>query len=202
MGAIGLLLVVGGALTCRPPWYQPLSIDYSRLEDDKRAQLRLENRISAALNRGSPIEIELDEAQVNRWIAARHELWPGEVPSLEPFRRPQLVFLDRNRIRLGALVEHSALKVVLSVTFRIDLQPDNLVVTLEAVHAGTLPAPRRVIRPAAAKLADRSGLPEEAIAEGRIALPNEGTWPNGKRRFRVSDLSIRKGTIRVRLEPF
>jgi hypothetical protein len=201
LAVAGLLLGAGLALTCRPSWYQPLSIDYGRLQDDKRAQLRLENEISAALNRDRPIEIELDQDQVNRWIAARHELWPTEAPSLEPFRRPQILFRDGNHVRLAALVEHSGVQAVLSATFRFDLQADRLVVTWDAVHAGALPTPRRLIAKLARELADRLRLAEQAVTEGGLTLPVEGTWPNGKRRVRIADLSIRDGRARVRLEP-
>jgi len=197
----GLVLGVGGALTCRPSWYQPASIDYSRLQDDKRAQLRLENEISAALNRNRPIEIELDEAQVNRWIAARHELWPTEAPSLEPFERPQVMFLTDNRVRLGALTERSGMQVVLSATFHVDLQADGLVVTWDGVRAGALPTPRKLIEKVARRLTSRLRLAEGALANGKVTLPVEGTWPNGNRRVRIAGLSINDGVVRVSLEP-
>lgn len=197
----GLLVGGGAALTCRPSWYQPLSIDYGRLQDDKRCQLRLENEISAALNHDRPIEIELDEARVNRWIAAREELWPAEAPSLEPFSRPQVVFLGGNRVRVGALLERSGMRVVLSATFRVDLQADRLVITWEAVRAGVLPTPRRLIEKAVRELAGRWRIAEQALTEREMTLPIEGTWPNGKRRFRLADLSIGDGSVRVVLEP-
>jgi hypothetical protein len=203
---LGLTIVVfplvgGLALTCRPSWYQPVSIDYTLLEEDKRAQLRLENEISAALNSNRAIVIELEQAQVYRWIAARHELWPAEAPSLEPFERPQIVFLDGNRVRLGALVSHSGMRVVLSTTFHVELQPEAVVVTWGAVHAGALPTPQLLIEQSAQRAADRLDLYQEAVTDGRVALPVEGTWPNGKRRVRITDLSIHDGRARLRLEP-
>jgi hypothetical protein len=198
---VGLLLALGGTLTCRPSWYQPVSIDYGRLEDDKRAQLGLENRISAALNDRRPVEVELDEAQVNRWIAARHELWPTEAPSLEPFERPQIVFLSDNRVRVAALAKRAGVRVVLSATFRIDLQSDGIVVKCDAVHTGALPTPRRLIEKAAGTLADRLRLDRATVSAGIMTLPNEGTWPNGKRRFRITDLSIEDGRAHLKLAP-
>jgi hypothetical protein len=197
----GLLLTAGAAVTCRPSWYEPASIDYSRLQDDKRAQLRLENEISAALNGNRPIEFDLDQAQVNRWIAARHELWPAEAPSLEPFQRPQIVFLDGNRVRLGALLEQSGIQCVFSATFRLQPQADGLAVTCDSLHAGALPAPRRLIAKAARNLTDRFGLDRQTLTEGKTTLPIEGTWPNGKRRFRIADLTVRNGVLHVSLEP-
>jgi hypothetical protein len=197
----GLLLALGAALTCCPSWYEPPSIDYSRLQDDKRAQLRLENRISAALNDNRPVEFELDQAQVNRWIAARHELWPAEAPSFEPFERPQVVLLDGNRLRVGALLDHAGMQLVLSATLHLEAQPDGLVVNWDALRAGALPVPRRLIAGAARRLTDRLELDSQALFNQSITLPVEATWPNGKRRFRIADLSIRAGVMRVSLEP-
>lgn len=197
----GVLLGGGAALTCRPSWYQPTSIDYARLQGDKRCQLRLENEISAALNHNTPVEIELEEAQINRWIAARDELWPGETPSIEPFSRPQVVFLEPNRVRLGALVERSGMRVVLSATFRIDLQADKLVLSWEGVRAGVLPSPGKLIEQAARRLARRLRLDEQAATAGQLKLPGEWTWPNGERRFRLADLAIEDGVLRVTLIP-
>ena len=199
---IVVLPLVGGlALTCRPSWYQPVSIDYTHLQEDKRTQLRLENEISAALNNNRAVEIELEEAQVNRWIAARDELWPGETPSLEPFPRPQVVFLEPNRVRLAALVERSGMPVVLSATFQIDLQADGLVLSWERARAGVLPTPGKLIEQAARRLTRRLRLDEQAATAGQVTLPGEWTWPNGKRRFRLADLAINDGVLRVTLVP-
>jgi hypothetical protein len=196
-----LLLYAGTALTCQPAWYQPRSIDYERLEEDKRAQHRLENTVSAALNDSQPVEFTLDQDQLNRWIAARDELWPAEVPSIEPFSRPQVALEEGNRVRLAALVEHSGMRVVLSVVFELELQDDALVVSWGSVRAGALPTPGKLLEEAARKLADRLDLPADAIRDGRITLPNEARWPNGKCPFRITGFTISDGELSVRLEP-
>ena len=134
LALLALFLAAGAAATCRPSWYRPASIDYSRLERDKHAQLQLENQISAALNKGRSIEIELEQSQVNRWIAGRAELWPGEAPSLAPFARPQVEFLRGRRVRVGALWERSGLAVVLSVTLHVELENGVLVISWAAVR--------------------------------------------------------------------
>jgi hypothetical protein len=195
------LLCALAALTCQPAWYQPLSIDYDRLEDDKRAQHQLENKISAALNDNRPVEFTLDQAQLDRWIAARDELWPTEVPSIEPFSCPQVVFEDGNRVRLAAQVEHANMRVVLSAVFQADLQEDALVVTWNSVRAGVLPTPGTPLKDAVRRLAGHLSLPDHAVANDCITLPSGGLWPNGKRRFRIAEVAITAGKLHVRLEP-
>ena len=198
---IASLIVVGGALTCRPAWYQPVSIDYNLLESDKHTHARIENDISAALNSSEPIELEFDESSVNRWIAARNELWPGRAPSLDPFQQPQIRFLDGNRVRLGALVEQAGVKVVLSATFRVAAHGDAVAVTWDSVHAGALPTPGRLIEEAAEQLSEGLRLGDGALEGDTLTLPNEWTWPNGKRRFHVKHITIGDGILRVGLEP-
>jgi hypothetical protein len=203
----GGLLAIAGALTYRPSWYQPRSIDYARLEDDKRVQLRLENQISAALNRNESVTIEVDQDQANRWIVARDELWPGEVPSLGPLREPQLEFLGENRLRVGALVEQAGVEVVISGTFHFDLQPDTITVTWDHINTGALRSPRRLMakaaRRAARKLGGRLSAAEieQAIVDGKVTMPNDFVWPNGKRRVRIAELTIKNGKLLVKLEP-
>ncbi len=198
---IAAVLTLGGAMTCRPAWYRPASIDYAHLEDDKHAEFDLENRISRGLNRGQPVEIELEEAQVNRWIAARDELWPGDVPSLDPLERPQVSFLDDNRVRLAALVSRGGLRSVVSATFRLAVAGDEVVIEQARLRAGLLPAPRGLVTEVLRRAAPQLHLSEEALRRGIFRVPAEGVWHNGRRRFRITNITIRHGVARVRMEP-
>lgn len=198
---LGGLLCAAGALTCRPSWYQPAQIDYTLLEADKHAQLKIENDISAALNGNFPVVIELSERQVNRWIAARDQLWPGETPSIAPFEQPHISFFADGGVRLAALVEQSGVRAVLSATFRFEMIGDDLIVTWNDVHAGVLPAPAKLLEEAARRIADRLRLDDRVFSERALTLPNHGSWPNGKRSFRVVEIAIERGAARVMLEP-
>ncbi len=201
MVVIAAMVYVGGAITYQPSWYQPLSVDYQWLEEDKRAQLRVENTISAALNENRTVEFKLDQARLNRWIAARDELWPTEVPSIEPFSHPLVILEGDNVVRLATRVEYSGARVVLSARFRIEPREDDLVVSWDCVRAGTLPAPGKLLEKAAREVAARLNLPAEAVGDGRLVLPREGLWPNGKRPFRLTSILITAGEVHVQLEP-
>lgn len=198
---LAALICAGGALTCRPSWYQPASIDYALIEADKHAHLKIENDISAALNGNSPVVIELDEEQVNRWIAGRQQFWPGEVPSLAPFENPQVNFLADGSVRLAALVELANVEAVLSITFRFELSGEDVIVKWEGARAGALPAPTALLNELAQAIADRLNLDDRVLSGSEFTLPNEATWPNGKRRFRVTQIAIEPGSARVELKP-
>ncbi len=196
-----LLVAIIVAVTCRPAWYEPQSIDYARLEEDKRTQLHIENQVSAALNQHRSINVELTEAQINRWIAARDELWPGQVPSLEPLHRPMIRFLDGNRVSLAAEAQRGALQAVVSLTLEVTLAGENVEISWSAARAGALPLPRGFLEQVAHKLEGAVHSSSVNLTDGRIVLPRTGLWPNGKRRFRVAALTIEAGRLRIQLEP-
>lgn len=188
-------------LQCRPAWYAPRSIDYHLLASDKHAQIQLENRISAALNAGESVEVVLTQELLDRWIAARHELWPGEAPSLDSLEQPVLVLEENGVVRAAALYTRGGLRCVLSTAFRIGINERDILITPVSVRAGLLPAPLGFVERVLDDLAGKSRSRDFTLERRGLALRNEWTWPNGKRLFRFSDLTISAGELRVRLEP-
>lgn len=200
--SVTLLACFYFALTCTPGWYAPPEIDRTRLREDKHTHLEIENSISDKLNRGESVTIELTEEQVNRWIAARDELWPGKVPSLDPLEQPQVNFLEGGRIRVAGLVRQNLLSVVTSIVLRVSADGANLGVEWESLHAGALPAPNALVRRVAESLDDTGDVSPDEIAAGRVDIPNDFTWPNGKRRCRVQSIETGEGVLRVTLKPY
>ena len=197
---IGLLLAAGCALTCRPRWYQPAAIDYSRLDADKRDATNLGDRIGDGLNALQAVEIVLDQAQLNRWLAARTEL-PGVTLDLGPLRNPFVDLLDENSVRIGALVERGGVQVVASVTTTMAVAADSLQFRIDRIQAGAAPAPLGLIEPLMREALQRAGESDRMSADGAIVVPNDFVWPNGKKRFRITKIQIDDQTVRIRLEP-
>ena len=159
--------------------------------------------IGDALNAGQPIDVEVRQDQLNRWIAARDEFGPvlGWQIELEGVSFPQVLLLDENRLRIGATAQTRVTAVVLSAAGRLELTPGGLLVHLESVRAGTLPIPRHsVLRPLPELLETDAG-ELGSLSGNTIRLRNQWTWPNGKRRFRVARLEVSAGVARLRLEP-
>jgi len=196
------LLIIGScAVSFRPLWYEPQAIDRSRLEQDKQDLVNLFDGIGTALNTGRPVTVELDEAQVNRWLAARRELYPerGGV-SLGPVQDPTLEFMGRNRFRVAGRLGDTWGAVV-SATGRFELTDDNFNVRLESVHAGALPAPLSLLsRAFGPALAEH--LPAvRRSPEGGLSVPRRGVWPNGKRPFRLVAIEADGESLRLTLAP-
>lgn len=206
LGSAALLLsgLVGAALlaTCRPAWYQPASVNYARLADDKRDLFRWQDAISAALNGGRTIEVELAQDQVNRWLASRGEIWPHLPPdALAPFDAPQVEFLAGNRVRLAALTAIGGLRGVVSVIGAVEPGADRVRIRWEHVGVGRLAIPRRWVIDAARDTLARVLEEHGSVAEGGIELRNEWIWHQGRPRFSIRELEITSGKARLVLQP-
>lgn len=204
LGALLGLIGAGLAAACRPAWYQPTGLDWSRLRDDKRAFAQMFDDISKTLNSRQAIDVELREDQVNRWIAARTEipeLWMDSAGrSFDPFLDPQVTFLPANRVRVAATLQWDRWRVIVSCIGRLELVPDELRVHWESVKLGSLPVPVSWIThrlQTTPQISQTTG----GWAGNEIHLPVEGVWRNGKRPFRIIRLETDAGTIRLRLEP-
>jgi len=197
----GLLLAALGSATCRPGWYRPGTVDYSRLAADKRELVALLDEIGAALNAGRPIEVVLTEEQINCWIAARDELWPGLQVELVGLAFPQVNLLEGDRVRLAATAKNGPVSVILSAIGRCELADDQIRIRIERVCSGRLPILREpVLKPLRQALAETGGQ-RVTIGGDTVAIWNVWRWRNGDRRFRIGDFETARGRVRLRLEP-
>ncbi|MBW7904116.1 MAG: hypothetical protein LC135_13750 [Phycisphaerae bacterium] len=204
LAVLGVLALTGLLLAAarRPAWYQPRSVDHARLAIDKAAAFRTVDEISAALNARQPIEFALDEAQVNRWLAARCEIWPdAELARLTPLERPLVHMLPDGTLRVAATVAAGEWRGVLALTFRFETAGDELVIHWTGVQFGALPVPRHWVSGAIDRFVPSQAAPLRAFDQGASRIPNRWTWPNGRRDFRIERLEVRAGEVLIRLAP-
>lgn len=205
---VGLLLAGVLAAAWRPGWYRPAAVDHELLRADKAALFALQDQISAALNAGRPARFELRAEQVNRWLAARAELWPEVGLDLGPLCDP-LVRLGPGAVQAAATAGGGGLRAVLSLTWRVQVTPDAIVVEAAAARLGALPIPAGW---AAGLWRD---LPLEGVAGGPLAgtarvtalgrsavrIDNAWVWPNGRRRCRLAELRFSADVVTVQIDP-
>jgi hypothetical protein len=196
-----LLVGVAGPATCRPSWYQPAAIDHARLKADQRDFVHLVDSIGAALNAGREIVFEVDERQLNRWIAAGGELWPGAANRPDGVETPYAVLLDGGRVRVGAVLQAEPFGAVVSATGRCRIGPDELGIEIESVRCGVLPVPRGWVLSWLRDVAATSRSGAGRVSDAFLWLPNYFVWENGRRPFRVRELAVSRGRARVALEP-
>lgn len=202
LGATALgVTALAGALMYRPGWYVPVPIDRGRLDSDNRDLVNLLDRIGVALNHGQSIDIELDQDQVNRWIAARDE-WPEAVQRLDlgPLTDPLVLFESEGEVRLAATVRLSDVTVVISSDVRIEVAGDRVNLRLATARVGAAPVPRSLIDRFSREMRVDHPETRRLLHAGETSLPNEWVWPNGKRRFRIDSCASESGRLRIRLE--
>lgn len=200
--ALAAAVWAAGAAACRPAWFQPVALDYSRLEADQLALNRIENQVSAALNQREPAVIELTDEQVNRWLAARRELWISDpLPELERIERPFVSFLGADVLRVAALVRAGDFALVASADLGVSVRDETLRLECRRARLGALPIPTALLRRALDALAH--GLPGTVSAAPAAAweAPSGFVWPNGKRPARIRALSVRQGVLRIEISP-
>ncbi|MFN0137173.1 MAG: hypothetical protein ACKVS9_13775 [Phycisphaerae bacterium] len=210
------LIAFGCMLTHKPKWYRPAAIDYSKLEADKRTVVTLGDRIGDALNARKPIEFEITDEQLNRWIAAKDE-WPtGRDLDFAPFQQPYVEFLDDNRVRIAATVTQRGISLVASFVGQVAIEAEHVVVTVDSLHAGAAPLPWSRIE---AALQQALGEHDEGHADGhtdahagghdgasrasngKLRFDNHFVWPNGRRNYRISEISTTAGRAKLTLQP-
>jgi hypothetical protein len=152
LGALGFL-----AATSQPGWYQPAMVgpeDYPVIRNEIPT---FGGAIGSYLEQGQPFRIIVLDDQVNRWIAARAEIWPslGDVVPRN-FADPVVSF-QPGRIVLGIRYNGSRISSVLSlaVNLEMDAARGAIHVKVNDLRAGYLPVPRMLVDRQVRKALDR-----------------------------------------------
>jgi hypothetical protein len=195
--AVGALIVLAVALllvvTYQPAWYQPAGIDYRTLRADRHRLISVVDQVGDALNHGKPIEITLDEALLNRWLAERRELPEGYQFDLGPLRRPFVDLRPDGSVRLAALVAWGGAEMVCSVDATVAITTDRVELVLKRAHLGALPVPVSVV----SDIAERF----ESVPRQSLAWRNDFVWPNGRVSFAIQAVRVTDTDISVSLIP-
>ena len=192
------LAVAGSAAAWRPGWYRPAAVDHARLRDDKAALATVQDEISAGLNGGERVTVRLTAAQLNRWLAARAELWPAaaELPVQEP-----CVELTPDGLRVGTVLEWRGWRVVGSARIGVQVGTDEIALRVVDAAVGALPVPAAWLVDGLARLPGVRDAGGRAVGS-EVWVPNDLTWPNGRRRFRVVEMRPAASEWTFVLEPF
>jgi hypothetical protein len=192
-GAFVACLVALAAASCRPAWYQPASVDFRTLPADKAALAAIENEISAALNAGRPVSVELKEAQVNRWLAAHHDLLAGVVMLPPELQRPCLRFSPAG-IEAAAAVQLGAWSSIVSIRGFPRIDGDYLVLEEPGARVGRLGLPL-------AWILDRLNLGATANPAPGLRWSRTFVWTNGLRPCQLMKVELGHGTVHLTLAP-
>lgn len=197
--AISLFLVTLALLSillaaiANPVWYEPQAVDEQKLSDDKREVVALIDRISRNLNQGLPIDVEVELAQLNRWIAARDELALDLIPELDGVELP-FVLGQENILRVAVQRKWRGWRLILSIDLIANPMDPLTPLTAKRVKLGYLPIPLGWL--IKEDVLQRSGLRPVEGQEARLWV-----WPNGKRSFFVEQVAVSKNVVSFRMVP-
>jgi len=223
-GCVALSVIGLGAVWLtfqhKPAWYRPARVSQGQLQDIRDSLTDANLEFSGALVGGQPFDFVLDDARVNRWLAAREHIYPDAKPWVPVWIRDPAVAFEGGRVILGGVIEFDGWNVVASVHVAVELVDDGVRLRLAGVRGGSLPIPLSSGDRALGDLvrrSDRSGdsLPEalsRLIAEMRTRAPSdvlrEGTrvanrfeYPDGHRLFRILNCELNDGTMTLRIQP-
>jgi len=214
--------LIGGTAACitlwlifqhKPAWYRPAPTDPEALRDIRMKVTEIADGISRRIVAGEAFELSFADETVTEWLAALPHVWPDAAQAIPAQLSEHVVCFEPGAVRIGTLYADGGWRAVLSAAVEIDMSVDNREITLKLreAHGGSLPIPAAILHRLLANLdADSkespsqrhgSGLDDPTSLLAGTAVPNRFVWPNGKRPFRINQLELTKGRIRLTIEP-
>ena len=219
--SITALLIAGAAiwlvlaLQRIPPWYAPVVLDETGINNARRDATSMAARVSDNMVTGQPFHVTLTQRQVNAWLTALPNIAPQIARQIPPSCTGLMAQFQNGTVRLGTHFKHEGWTAILTTRVRVELTQDGREIRLALIsaHTGVVQAPRAILdklintvlqpEPKRASTRDRGpGRIQNAdqLFEG-VHLPNRFTWPNGHRDYRIDALTIGDGVITLTIQP-
>lgn len=179
-GFAGLLGLAGAVLigaTYQPGWYRPASVTPDDFRTIRNELPSFGSAIGTYLERGQPFRIELTDEQINRWLAARGEIWPSLRRALPAeIQDPAIAFLP-GEVVVGARYERKGMSSVVSLAATLDVEDSGsaIVIRLGGIYAGLVPVPQMLVEP---------------VAKKALAKALRSNWPRLSKYTQVGDVNL------------
>lgn len=204
-----------------PGWYEPVDVPEARLDEIRANATRCYNRFGDGVVRRKRFALTLDERQVSEWIIARQRIWPESGAWVPIWVDDPIVRFRDGQVIVGVRVDVDGLQCIAGAHLTIELgSNDILVVRLERLTVGSLPVPLGALAGPLARLlrmeghdldflpipvADaaqyfRESEPAVVLSEG-VRRANRFIWGNGRRPYRIADMEIGNGKLKLTIEP-
>jgi hypothetical protein len=200
-----------------PAWYQPVSVtgkqELQKIRDDLLGTL--DTFGTALVHHQRKFQYKLNQRQLNDWLSARRQIWPGSRHWLPPQLTDPFIALSPDGVRVGVTYRNGEVKTVLNAHLAVKATRDGILVHLKNVQAGRVDIPRDWLRekltsmagnrwPAGEKAPFQYGPrplpPLGDLFEGAL-FPSRWIWENGEQPFQIVDIQYRQGAVIVTVEP-
>lgn len=200
VGAYGLLGT--------PDWYRPPVIAAADRQRMRNLLVEAEQAFTEHLLAGGRFDYHMYADYLNGWIAMRQAIFPliDEVmPTV--FRDPLVVFAD-GRITLSGSYQLVGVNAIVSIDLRPIVEEDAVVLKAEAVRCGRLQIPKGLrwmnLNGRAEYAAEELWPGSPAVTgdlETGLRIDARAWWKNGGVHYRVRDVSVHPGELRLSIEP-
>ncbi len=213
-------VLLWAALAHVPDWYRPPQVTDAEYNDVKKALMDTVVGFTDALPAGQPFQITLTDAQINRWIAVRTDVWPGADEWIPDYVREPVVVFEPGGAVFGARFTSNGWEAILSARLTCDVGDDTITIQLDRLACGSCPLPISVVarrlRPVLTAADGDVDIMPDPMADavrffrqkGNAGLQTEGVtvenrlfWKPSERWFRIRSLSIEPGILRAEIEP-
>ena len=224
LGVVAPALIVAGcgwlALRHVPAWYQPVRVPQDHLQRVRDSLTDKFSEISDHMVGRAAFEVSVTDHQVTEWIVARGEIWPDSEAWLPSWLKDPVAAFVPGRVILAAHLDRDGWESILGAHFSICVEGDELVLRLESVTAGALPVPLSTLAEPLDRLIHTDRLDVEAMPDElarAVSKLRQGAalhflthgqrargpfvWKNGDRPYRVRNLQINDGWMKVVIEP-
>lgn len=155
-----------------------------------------------SLNEGRTVRVDFDQSQVNRWIAARDQMWVEGAIELPPsVRDPQIRFLSPSRICIAMCIDLGYISPIAQADFDFHTADDDVVLSCTGLRVGGLELPLSLFATAAERVVRAEDIASARVIGTELRCKNQFVWRNGNRRYRIQEITIADGSLRVALEP-
>jgi hypothetical protein len=206
LACLGLALAgIALALEHKPAWYLPRTPSESELRDGRMEAMRIVDQVGDRLVAGQPFDVELSQVQVNVWLSGLEQIWPEAAQRIPREVRQPFVSFEHASVRSAARLESNGWRAVASCAYQLSLSDDKkrLTARLQSIRCGAVPLPQFVTSslvkssaPGVVKRQDAGGSWYEYME-----WDNHFVWPNGRRPFRIEEIKLDPGMVRIRVVP-
>ncbi len=157
-GLAGLVTLAFFAATSRPGWYQPATVKPEEYAAIRNEVPNFGNNIGTHFKAGEPFRITLPQEEINRWLAARGEIWPALRDAMPKYFVDPVISFQPGRIVLAVRYDKSGLSSVLSLAVNLRMEDNRgaIHVEVDSLRLGYLPVPRMLVDGPARKALDRA----------------------------------------------
>ena len=221
VGLLGVVCVFLWLLLAHVPWwYRPPHIpeaEYTRIRNEL---LESVSDFGDQLVEGRPFELTLTDRQISEWVAARSEVWPEADEWIPDFVQDPVIVFEPGRLILAGRVDKSGWQAIASAHLTFDLAGDAITVRLAEASCGSCPLPVSLIADRLEPVLTAGGQDVDAMPDALadvvrffrdqgaveylkhgVTVDNRFHWQVSKRWFRIRDLAIERGQLRMLVEP-